>query len=86
MLNILVLSETTISLKEGSKLAGRPTRRQLYRWSREGVLTPTGERVHLERAKHGGSIVTSIEAFERFIAKCNGTVAACDRKETTDAH
>lgn len=40
----------------------------LWRWHREGLRTPDGNRVHLELARVGGKWLVSTAALARFIA------------------
>lgn len=46
--------------------------RTLRRWVNDGVLDKKKRRVKLDHVRHGHEICTSIEAYERFIAKLGG--------------
>jgi hypothetical protein len=48
---------------------GRPVNPStIWRWIREGVVLPSGERVRLEGVRVGGRWLTSVEALARFAA------------------
>ena len=40
----------------------------IWRWYQSGVVTPSGQRVHLELARVGAKWMTSVAAMSRFIA------------------
>ncbi|MCE9566599.1 MAG: DUF1580 domain-containing protein [Planctomycetes bacterium] len=69
-----ILSETGITVSElasripGTGLGSRINTCTVTRWIMRGVLGPDGNRVCLEAAKIGGKWVTSLEAYERFVA------------------
>jgi hypothetical protein len=64
--------EKPIPLEEATSLIP-PARRgrrthfsTIVRWIKNGVLNPSGERVHLEAIRLGGRWMTSREALQRF--------------------
>jgi hypothetical protein len=86
-----------ISLAQAAALipparAGRPVSPScVFRWIRDGVKTPSGERVHLEAARLGGRLITSRAALERFMdAQSPGarhrTVRTPSRRRRESAH
>lgn len=52
-------------------LPQKRTPRTLKNWCLSGVRTPVGI-VKMESIQYGGERISSLEAFERFIAKING--------------
>ncbi len=72
------LSETVLPFSRAvrhipSLRSGRPVApATLWRWSKEGVLARSGERVKLETIRVGGSSCTSLEALKRFFARLSG--------------
>jgi len=40
----------------------------IFRWIRDGVVLPSGERLHLEAVRHSGRWLTSEQALARFIS------------------
>ena len=71
-------NETLYPLSIAVKFAPRSSRTGnyltasvLYRWSKKGLLAPSGHRIYLETLKAGG-IVTSREAIARFLEKRSG--------------
>jgi hypothetical protein len=68
-----IIDETIVEFPDGPKLTGSPSRQTLTRWSTEGVESKsTGEVITLEWAQIGYRRVTSLEAYERFLARLNG--------------
>lgn len=60
-------SETFLSLGQAAKLApGRPSANCLWRWCRRGVLSRSGERVHLQHRRIGGKIFTTAGWLDEF--------------------
>lgn len=59
--------ESLISLKEGQRLPTSPSQQTLRRLIRRGR-----KGIKLEHIWIGGKLMTSIEAFDRFIARTNG--------------
>jgi len=86
LLDYLATGETPICLAAAAALippksSGRPTsNRTIERFIREGYGPPSTEKIFLEGAKVGGSLVTSREAMQRFIQKC--TLADQRRHQT----
>ena len=74
-----ILNETVCFLSEGHRLPTKPPRTTLRRWALEGCRTPDGV-VTLEYCYRGRSPITSVEAFDRFLARVNG-----EEVPTTDA-
>jgi hypothetical protein len=71
-----LLSENLIHLSDVAKRvpAGRGKRLHtstVFRWTREGVRGPSGEKIRLESLKVGKYWFTSNEALERFITATN---------------
>ncbi len=62
--------ETLVPIHEAETLWGQPSISTLRAWVTKGVKTAGGS-VLLERVEIGGSIFTSVEAFERFIISQN---------------
>ena len=66
-------SERFLTLGKGRQLPGSPGRRTLREWMKKGCKSQvTGETVLLEGWQIGGRWHTSVEAFDRFLAKLNG--------------
>ncbi|MSR55154.1 MAG: DUF1580 domain-containing protein [Gemmataceae bacterium] len=69
----LLIRESWLSLSQAAKLIpsarnGRPVSAScLWRWFKEGVLTPEGHRIHLETLRVVNRFVTSEPAVRRFI-------------------
>ncbi|WP_162672261.1 DUF1580 domain-containing protein [Gemmata massiliana] len=88
-----VLQESLLSLSAAARLF--PPLRQhaavrastIWRWVREGVMTPNG-RVKLEAVRVGQSWITSREAVERFIAAQNPPANPIEStaREQSDEH
>ena len=56
-----------LTLTEAAKIApGRPSTNCLWRWCRRGVLSRTGERVHLQHVRIGGKLFTTARWLEEF--------------------
>ena len=55
------------TLTEAAKIApGRPSTNCMWRWCRRGVLSRTGERVHLRHVRIGGKIFTTARWLDEF--------------------
>jgi hypothetical protein len=67
-----ILSESVLSLAQGARIvpsgrsSGRRSPTTIWRWIRQGALTPDGRRVYLQALKVGSQWVTSLQAMERF--------------------
>ena len=72
MKTTLVLNETRINFADAHELLTSPSPRQLRHWARKGVRIEGGRTVTLEYASVGRRVVTSVEAFERFLLRQNG--------------
>ncbi len=56
-----------VTLTEAAKIApGRPSTNCMWRWCRRGVLSRTGERVHLRHVRIGGKIFTTARWLDEF--------------------
>lgn len=56
-----------LTLTEAAKIApGRPSTNCMWRWCRRGVLSRTGERVHLQHVRIGGKIFTTARWLDEF--------------------
>ena len=54
---------------------GRPVHKTcLWRWATEGSKASGGRTVHLEAARVGGRLVTTLQALERYMARLSGDV------------
>jgi hypothetical protein len=85
-----LLAETVVSLTDIAKRcpSGRGAgpshcahRSTVLRWVRKGVLVGTG-RVKLEAARVGGRLVTSMEAYQRFVAACSAGAGLVPQPQT----
>jgi hypothetical protein len=69
-----ILHDDFISLAAGAKLVpswrnGASTNpATLFRWIRDGVMLPGGERLHLRATRTGGKWSTRVEWLEEFLA------------------
>lgn len=62
--------EDLISLSQAARLSpGRPSANCIWRWCRRGVLSRTGERVHLQHVRLGGKLLTRRAWVEDFGAR-----------------
>ncbi len=60
-------SEQRLTLAEAAdKAPGRPHVSSLWRYCRYGIRAANGMRIHLEHARFGSRIYTSVEALQRF--------------------
>jgi len=65
--------EEVLTLAKAKRLPSSPHRSTLKRWIDHGRKSPkTGQIVKLEAWLIGGRWYTSVEAFDRFVAKLNG--------------
>ena len=79
MLNDQVLTEEVLWVSQPKKISPMLTRDMLMHWIRRGVLPcrrrkkgdAQPQRITLEWAKLGGQLVTSREAYLRFLRKIN---------------
>jgi hypothetical protein len=77
-----ILSETVLSLAQaarrlpqlrGAKATGKGVHPcTLWRWTRNGLNTPDGQRVRLETVRIGNTNCTSLEAIQRFFDRLQG--------------
>ena len=73
-----ILNEATLTLAEAAaalsaRLGGRPVAyNKVWSWVRHGLR---GGAVRLEAARVGGSLMTSAQAVDRFLARLNGAGA-----------
>jgi hypothetical protein len=67
-----LLTETLVTFLEAARRLppgrrGRPVSSScVYRWTRDGIRGPDGQRVCLEAVRIGGRWLTSLEAMQRF--------------------
>ncbi len=67
----VVSNEEMLSLSQAAKLLpGRPHAASLWRWSRLGVTTHSGQRVRLRVGRLGRRLFTKIEWLEEFARQC----------------
>jgi hypothetical protein len=57
----------------------------LFRWARDGVLTPDGRRVRLEAARCGSRWLTTEAALRRFLEEQQPLPAQADAPEASQA-
>lgn len=86
-MNPNILSETTVDLwwvkeKHPTDISIESVRR----WCRSGVCGMNGRRVILESVKVGGTRVTSIEAYRRFVQRQNSTSIQSEAETKTHTH
>jgi hypothetical protein len=78
MVTTRVLNETTLGLAalaarlKSNRRSGTYTPQAAFRWCTRGITLPNGEVVVLEHVRLGNKILTSWEAFERFVAAQSG--------------
>jgi hypothetical protein len=74
-----LLQETVIPLTR-VPAHGRPGRflniSTPFRWATKGLKGPDGQLVHLEVIRHGGKLLTSLEALARFAERLTPDYAA----------
>jgi len=75
-MGIDILKERTLTLSEGELLPGKPSRKTLWDYKENGIELDDGTVVKLEVVWVGRrKLVTSMEAFDRFIRRINGNLA-----------
>lgn len=75
-----------LTLTEAAKIApGRPSTNCMWRWCRRGVLSRSGERVHLRHVRVGGRIFTTARWLDEFGRMLAAADTAYFRKTEDDA-
>ncbi len=78
--------EEHLSLSEACKIApGRPSTNCVWRWCRRGVLSRSGERVHLRHVRVGGKIFTTAGWLDDFSRALTDADAKYFRQNEDDA-
>ena len=72
MLTIDPLSDELISFSQAPRvLPGRPHYNTVLRWHKDGRLSLSGQRVHLEAIATPWGLATTREAYRRFVEALN---------------
>lgn len=68
---MIATAQEMLSLSQAAKmLPGRPHAASLWRWSRLGVTTHSGQRVRLRVGRLGRRLYTKVEWIEEFARQC----------------